>query len=219
MSEAREEYTRENYPSFGKKYNSERAIISLTSWTARINTVSKTLYSLLTQCKGFHIVLVLSEEEFPKMMDELPENLKLFVENKLIEVLWVFRNYKAMKKVIFTMQKYPEVPIISADDDCVYDCNYAQELYDKWNKNKECLIRYKNFKNWHGLQGPCSLYFPHFYNLTKNYISQIENFLTNDDNFFRQIINNNDIKILSVTDKDPYHFHTKEGALNPEQYI
>jgi len=31
MSE-REEYTAENYPSFGKKYNGERAIISLTSW-------------------------------------------------------------------------------------------------------------------------------------------------------------------------------------------
>lgn len=83
------EYNRDTnpYPSFGKKYNSERAIISLTSWTARINTVSKTLYSLLKQCTGFHIVLVLSEEEFPKMMDELPENLKLFVDNELIEVL------------------------------------------------------------------------------------------------------------------------------------
>ena len=65
----------------------KNGIISLTSWSARINTVSKTLYSLLTQCHGFHIVLVLSEEEFPKMMDELPENLKLFVDNELIEVL------------------------------------------------------------------------------------------------------------------------------------
>ena len=86
MSE-HEEYTAETYPSFGKKYNNEKAIISLTSWKARINTVSKTLFSLLKQCPGFHIVLVLSEEEFPKMMDELPENLKLFVDNELIEVL------------------------------------------------------------------------------------------------------------------------------------
>ena len=84
-----EEYNRDTnpYPSFGKKYNSERAIISMTSWSARINTCSKTIYSLLKQCPGFHIVLVLSEEEFPKMMDELPDNLKLFVDNELIEVL------------------------------------------------------------------------------------------------------------------------------------
>ena len=27
MSEAREEYTREKYPSFGKKYNGEKAFI------------------------------------------------------------------------------------------------------------------------------------------------------------------------------------------------
>ena len=85
----REEYNRDinPYPSFGKKYNNEKAIISMTSWAARISTCSKTIFSLLKQCPGFHIVLVLSEEEFPKMMDELPDNLKLFVDNELIEVL------------------------------------------------------------------------------------------------------------------------------------
>ena len=140
-----EEYTAENYPSFGKKYANEKAIISLTSWTARINTVSKTLYSLLTQCPGFHIVLVLSEEEFPKMMDELPENLKLFVDNELIEVLWVYKNYKSFKKVLFTMDKYRTVPVISADDDCIYTKNYAQELYDKWEKNKPHPISYGTY--------------------------------------------------------------------------
>ena len=93
MSEVREEYTRENYPSFGKKYNGEKAIISLTSWKARINTVSKTLFSLIQQCPGFHIVLVLSEEEFPKMCEELPENLMLFVENEMIELMFVYKNY------------------------------------------------------------------------------------------------------------------------------
>lgn len=157
MSEVREEYTRETYPSFGKKYNGEKAIISLTSWRARINTVSKTLFSLLKQCPGFHIVLVLSEEEFPKMMNELPENLKLFTDNKLIEVLWVYKNYKSFKKVLFTMNKYRDVPVISADDDCIYTCNYAQELYDKWRKNKLCSIRYTPRK-LQITQGPCNLY-------------------------------------------------------------
>ena len=96
------------YPSFGKKYNGEKAIISLTSWKARINTVSKTIYSLLKQCPGFHIVLVLSEEEFPKMMDELPENLKVFAENELMEILWVYKNYRSFKKWIFTAGKYSD---------------------------------------------------------------------------------------------------------------
>lgn len=155
------------YPNFGKKYNSECAIISLTSWKARINTVSKTLFSLIKQCPGFHIVLVLSEEEFPKMMDELPDNLKLFVDNELIEVLWVYKNYKSFKKVLFTMDKYHDVPIISADDDCIYTCNYAQELYDMWKKtNKNTIIAgYKNFvfNELYLPNGCCSLFSPYVF--------------------------------------------------------
>ena len=162
MSDVREEYTKETYPSFGKKYNGEKAVISLTSWKARINTVSKTLYSLLTQCKGFHIVLVLSEEEFPKMMDELPENLKLFVDNELIEVLWVYKNYKSFKKVLFTMDKYRTVPVISADDDCIYTCNYAQELYDKWAKDRKSIYTYDlnpgKSRGYSWCRGPATIY-------------------------------------------------------------
>ncbi len=123
-----------------KIYNGEKAIISLTSWKARINTVGKTLYSLLKMCPGFHIVLVLSEEEFPKKEEELPEELMLFVDNDLIEILWVYKNYKAFKKVLFTMDKYRNVPVISADDDCIYLRNYAQDFYDEWLKNKDCFI-------------------------------------------------------------------------------
>jgi len=141
----RQEYTAETYPSFGKKYNGEKAIISLTSWRARINTVSKTIYSLIKQCPGFHIVLVLSEEEFPKMMKELPENLTIFAENELIEILWVYRNYRSFKKWIFTADKYPDVPIITADDGCVYVRNYAEELYQKWLSNKDKIISYNRF--------------------------------------------------------------------------
>ena len=217
-----EEYNRDTnpYPSFGKKYNSERAIISLTSWTARINTVSKTLYSLLTQCPGFHIVLVLSEEEFPKMMDDLPENLKLFVDNELIEVLWVFRNYKSFKKVLFTMDKYRDVPVISADDDCIYTCNYAQELYDKWENDKNCCVTYRNithFKGSPGNWGAASLYPPYFY---KNYgLKCLTNEIINsslDDGYYCVLRFHLKLKEVQIN-KDPFRsvfqFHTKQDAL------
>ena len=128
------------YESIGKEYAGEKACISLTSWKARINTVSKTLYSLLKMCPGFHIVLVLSKDEFPLMEKELPDNLMLFVENKLIELFWIKPNLKSFKKVLFTMDKYRDVPVISADDDCIYTCNYAQELYDAWKKSPNCVI-------------------------------------------------------------------------------
>lgn len=212
MSE-HEEYTTENYPSFGKKYNGEKAIISLTSWKARINTVSKTLYSLLKQCPGFHIVLVLSEEEFPKMMDELPDNLKLFVDNELIEVLWVYKNYKSLKKFLFTMDKYRDVPVISADDDCIYITNYAKILYDKWLEHNECLITncYEEELDCH-TAGPGTLFYPYCFGNNFNIHTALQlvdytKYLYVDDAFIEYLrAKYKDSKIICLRNKI-FNFH------------
>jgi hypothetical protein len=202
----KEEYTAETYPSFGKKYNGEKAIISLTSWKARINTVSKTLFSLIKQCPGFHIVLVLSEEEFPKMMDELPDNLKLFVDNEFIEVLWVFRNYKSYKKVLFTMDKYRDVPVISADDGCVFTKNYAEHLYKTWVKNPKNVICniYRNCRIAPGCGGDGGvLYPPHCFKslglncLFKFFKLMIKN--PNDDRYIANLCYYLKIKIIKAS--------------------
>ena len=161
------------YESMGKEYSGERACISLTSWKARINTVSKTLYSLIKMCPGFHIVLVLSKDEFPLKEKELPENLMLFVNNKLIELFWIKPNLKSFKKVLFTMDKYRDVPVISADDDCIYTCNYAQELYDKWTENKNSPVIYRNIKITYYMQGPCSLYPPKLFKFSKTFSNPV----------------------------------------------
>lgn len=219
MSEVKEEYTRENYPSFGKKYNDEKAIISLTSWKARINTVSKTLFSLIQQCPGFHIVLVLSEEEFPKMCEELPENLMLFVENEMIELLWVYKNYKSFKKVLFTMDKYRDVPVISADDDCIYTCNYAQELYDKWKDNKDSIILYRNTGNKH-LQGTNTLYPSNCFPMHKTLLKKLFNFQkksNSDDTFFSNIANHIHINFIHLHNNHlPFYFHDEINPIHPE---
>ena len=204
-----------------KQYNGEKAIISLTSWKARIGTVIKTLYSLIKQCPGFHIVLVLAEEEFPQKEAELPENLMLFVDNDLLELLWVYKNYKAMKKVIFTMQKYPNVPIISADDDCIYICNYAQELYDKWKQNKNCAVRYTDFSKYDGYtgtQGPSTLYPPIAFKLFLDKINDL-NLLNEyskfDDAILSDTLLTNKIPILSVAPKFCFKFHDEIEAIHP----
>lgn len=201
------------YQSSGKKYNGEKAIISLTSWKARINTVSKTLYSLFQQCLGFHIVLVLSEEEFPQKEKELPENLILFVKNNLIELLWVYKNYKSFKKVLFTMDKYRDVPVISADDDCIYNRNYAKELYDAWLKNKDCIItNYTQFLTgkfkYKWTQGPNTLYSP---NCFKEYgISNLDNvdFTTSyDDFYYASLIFKLKLNVKYLNVKQFFKFH------------
>ena len=208
------------YPSFGKKYNSERAIISLTSWKARINTVSKTLYSLIKQCPGFHIVLVLSEEEFPKMMKELPENLMLFVENELIEVLWVYKNYKAFKKVLFAMTKYKNIPIISADDDCIYVCNYAQILYDEWLKNPDCNITNDGSSEKEAFKwgrGPNTLYSPNFTKYAEFLLTKLSKISYNDDDiFYGAICKKASIRYIDIHTKCMYLFHSQIKPLSKQ---
>lgn len=118
-----------------KQYQGEKAIISLTSWKARIKTVGLTIYSLLTQCPGFHIVLCLSKAEFPFGQSELPYDLNLLSETNQIEILWVHANTGPFKKVMYTMYKYPSTPIISCDDGQIYTCNMAEILYYHYIKN------------------------------------------------------------------------------------
>lgn len=206
-----------------KIYNGEKAIISLTSWKARINTVGKTLYSLLKMCPGFHIVLVLSEEEFPKKEEELPEELMLFVDNDLIEILWVYKNYKAFKKVLFTMDKYRDVPIISADDDCIYIINYAQELYDIWLNNKDSFITYKITKQKYDCietWGFATLHPPFAYGeYGLFYIDCLEiknNKHSQDDNYYtvlRKKVNNMNVINLNRKMRDVVFIHDENNSL------
>ena len=216
-----EDYSRiYEYESMGKKYAGEKACISLTSWRARINTVSKTLYSLIKMCPGFHIVLVLSKDEFPLMEKELPDNLMLFVENKLIELFWIRPNLKSFKKVLFTMDKYRDVPVISADDDCIYTCNYAQELYDKWKETNADYITYNLTPT--GTEGPATLY-SNKINLLKLSLLKMKtsDALINDDMIISKIIK--DLSLSSnFCNKNrfdfPFKFHTTLNAINPSQY-
>ena len=206
-----------------KIYNGEKAIISLTSWKARINTVGKTLYSLLKMCPGFHIVLVLSEEEFPKKEEELPEELMLFVDNDLIEILWVYKNYKAFKKVLFTMDKYRDVPVISADDDCIYIINYAQELYDIWLNNKDSFTTYRITKQKYDCietWGFATLHPPFAYGeyglFYIDYLEIKDNKHSQDDNYYtvlRKKVNNMNVINLNKKMRDIVFTHDEDNSL------
>ena len=203
------------YESIGKEYEGEKACISLTSWRARIKTVSKTLYSLLKQCPGFHIVLVLSKDEFPKKEQELPDELMMFVEHKLIEIFWIKPNYKSFKKVLFTMDKYRDVPIISADDDCIYTCNYAQMLYEFYEKRPNNPVVYTKRKNEQWTQGISTLYPPiHFPGLIREFsYRKWKN--KGDDDYLGNFFNKHKIKICSLNkNKFPCFFHDEIRPIN-----
>lgn len=181
-----------------KSYNGEPAIISLTSWTKRIRGVGLTIFSILTQCPGYHITLTLSKEEFPNGMNDLPTDIQLLCKSKKIEILWTPGNRKSLKKVLYTIEHYPFVPVISADDDLIYTCNYANELYSLWKENpsKICTI---NAEEPLHTNGTATLYYPGCFGKTP--ITEMEDnrhldvYMNADDGYYELLRARYNIKV------------------------
>lgn len=153
-----------------KQYNNEEIVISLTSWTKRIGTTYKTIDSLLEWCKYCHIVLVLAEAEFPNKEADLPDSIKHYLDNDLIELMWVDKNYITYKKSFFTAVKYPNSIIVTADDDKIYTEDFVAELYKYWQTNKNAIVTYvssvpleRKYKCTCFQYGEAVLYPPNYY--------------------------------------------------------
>jgi glycosyltransferase involved in cell wall biosynthesis len=107
----------------------ENTIFSLTSYSARINTVHITIESLLSQTvKPEKIILWLSDEEFPERENDLPDVL-LFLKDKGLTIGWC-NNIRSYKKLIPALKEYPGKIIITFDDDSIYHKDSAKTLYD-----------------------------------------------------------------------------------------
>ncbi len=113
-----------------------RIVISLTTYPARINTVHKTISTLMTQTvKADEIVLWLANEQFPDK--ELPENLTELQQYGL-SIKWC-ENIMSFKKLVPSLKEYPQDIIITADDDIFYPENYIETLYSAYLENPEYI--------------------------------------------------------------------------------
>ena len=140
-------------------------IISLTSYPARIKNVGKTIYRFIKMCPEFHIVLNLCSLEFSNKEKDLPEDLRVFQENGLIEILWHDKNYRVLMKTLFAIAKYKDFPVISADDDNYPKINYPMILYKEWLKDKTQFISFwgEKYKDTIHLGGNFTLTPPYAY--------------------------------------------------------
>ena len=152
----------------------KKACIALTSWKKRIGTVGLTIFNLFDTCgPEFHIVLTLAEEEFPQKERELPRDLLIMKAAGMFEILWVKRNYKSFKKWLFCSMKYPSMPIITADDDCIYKYNYANELYSHLIGDKTCVTywcdRFRRTQ-YFNTAGYATCYSPYYFENVAQYL-------------------------------------------------
>ena len=143
-------------------------IVTLTSWTKRIQNVLPVIESILkSSVIPDKIYLNLSIEEFPNKESDLPYTLNFFIKHsKRVCLNWVEgKNTKTMKK-IFPILKYlnDDDIIINADDDMLFPKDLIKSRISDFNKyNRKYCITSKlsktiNFGGYMYVMNPTSLF-------------------------------------------------------------
>ncbi len=146
------EYTIENYKNYGinaldkniidqritrliesplnKEKRKQPLTVNLTSFPQRIHEAHYAAFSLLTQSlTPDHVILWLSEDEFPRGVNDLPEGL-ISLSRLGLQIGWC-RNLKSYKKLLPALQTRPRDIHVTADDDVFYPRDWLKELYDE----------------------------------------------------------------------------------------
>ena len=114
--------------------SSPRLIVSLTSFPARINTVNYTIESILLQKKKPNmVVLWLGVEQFPNKEKDMPKRLLRLTQYGLT-IKWC-EDIRSYKKLIPSLEEFPDDIIVTADDDIWYPPEWLERLYDSYLKN------------------------------------------------------------------------------------
>lgn len=129
-------------------------IISLTSYNKRIFDVSLTVESLFQQTlKANRIILWLAEDEFKEK--RLPMKLTKLTERGL-EIRYC-EDLKSYKKLIPTIQLFPDAIIVTVDDDIIYPDDFLENLIFHHKENPEHILCYRARQfsyNWRGKLRP-----------------------------------------------------------------
>lgn len=101
-------------------------VLSLTTYGKRIDTVELVIRSLMSQTlRADKIVLWLDELEFAA--NNIPVGLAK-LESEQFSVQYC-PNYKSYKKLVPSIQQFPDAVIITFDDDLIYPPNLVQDLF------------------------------------------------------------------------------------------
>lgn len=119
-------------------------VISLTCYPGRIGTLFLTLESLIQQnLSNIKIVVYLSKDEFPD--EQIPYLLRKQC-NRGVEIKFVSDNLRSYKKLHYAISDYPDLPILTADDDILYPRDWAKKFYEYFLKNNETILYARGHK-------------------------------------------------------------------------
>lgn len=112
-------------------------IVSLTSFSKRINQVHLTIESLFQQSlKPDRIILWLSEEDFGA--EDIPEILRAQSKRGL-EVRLCAKDLGPYTKFYYSLLEFPEALILTVDDDVLYPPDMIDQLYRAYLKEPSAI--------------------------------------------------------------------------------
>lgn len=119
---------------------SEKIVVSLTSYPARISTLFIVIESLLRQTlQPDQLLLWLSREDFPGEREDLPQSL-LMQEQRGLEIRFVDSNYRSYKKIVHAIDDCADSVIITVDDDLIYPVDLIDLLYLEHRKHPNEVV-------------------------------------------------------------------------------
>ena len=138
----------EFYDDVASSRKIQNLIVSLTSFPARIQTVHRTIRSILGQSvRPEKLILWLAKSQFPNRRGDLPQELKELARFGL-EIKWC-EDIRSYKKLIPTLKLYPCKTIVTADDDVLYPRFWLEKLWQEHIKHPDCVIVHRSRKIAH----------------------------------------------------------------------
>ncbi len=118
-----------------EKTGGTEVIISLTTYSKRIHNVPLAIESCMQQTRKANRIILWLDESFRGT--PLPAALQRQQERGL--TIGYCEDLKSYKKLIPTLERYPEAAIITVDDDAIYDPNMVDRLVRAWQENPHCI--------------------------------------------------------------------------------
>ena len=111
-------------------------IVSFTTHKPRMSYIPGVVNSLLEQTyKPYKICLTVYNGDLPYITPEIWE----LINSKQIELIKCDEDLAPHKKYYYAMLKYPDYPIITFDDDIIYDNDVVETLVNSYEKFPKCI--------------------------------------------------------------------------------
>ena len=111
-------------------------IVSFTTYKQRVKYATRVIDSIVKQTiVPFKICLTLYIEDVAYITPELQK----YIDDDVVELLVSDVDIAPHKKYYYVMQKYPTHPVITIDDDVVYDSDLVQSLLSAYLSNEKVV--------------------------------------------------------------------------------